>query len=182
MAGKTQLDRIEGAIFGNGREGLIAVTARIEENIAEAKSLAEVATETNRLTAAALAETTEKTAQALSVTAKETADALAKLHAHYNERFDRLDECNDTFKAVLAELSTSITAHEKTEHLADIIKVNPGLVVVTDAMKKPRFFLNVATFGALLFIFLHLVSTYIPNVWDWAMLLLGLPKFVIPTG
>jgi NAD/NADP transhydrogenase alpha subunit len=153
MAAKTQLDRIEGAIFGNGREGLIAVTARIEENIEEARGMAEAS----------------KT-EAQGVRAEQAAG------------FQNVYLSIGALTRTVETLGLSVDAHHKTEHLSDVMKSTPALVVILDWMKNPKFIRDLIIGGVTSFIVLHVVSTYLPNVWDWAMLLLGLPKFVIPIG
>ena len=136
MVAKTQLDRIEGAILGNGREGLLTRTARIEEQL---KTVVDVAKENN---AAAL-----------------EADTRAMEH------IERISTEISSLVVTVATLSVSVTAHHKTEHLSDL-------------MKKKSFWAGII--GA--FVVLHLLSTYVPNAWDWAMIMLGIPKLVIPIG
>ncbi len=151
MAALTQLDRIENAILGNGHEGLLTRTARIEENL----------------------ETASKTAL--------EAQESAKLMAQASEQgFSRVYETIDRLTTNVDSLSKSVEAHHKSEHLTDIIKANPTLTVITEAMKKPNFIRNVLIVIFISFITLHLIATYVPNVWDWIMAWLGLPKLVIP--
>jgi hypothetical protein len=153
MPQKTQLDKIESALFGNGREGLIAVTARIEEKLEDARGLADSANNAAERVGAEQAAGFYKTYQAISDLAK-TVDTLA----------------------------LSVEAHHKTEHLSDITKANPSVSVFIEWVKNPKFFRDLIIVGTLSFVVLHLISTYVPNLWDWVMILLGLPKLIIPTG
>jgi hypothetical protein len=96
MAGKTanaQLDRIEGALIGNGREGLIARTARIEEKLITAANLAQDA----------------KTA---AISAAEKTEVA----------FDRAAQEIGSLAKVVDRLGLSVEAHHNTEHLAALLK------------------------------------------------------------
>lgn len=155
MAGenKSQLTRIEDGLFGNGHEGLLSRTARIEENLeAVSEAIAE----------------TEKSAQETSQVSEAS--------------FKNLYDLMTGISAIVDRLATSVEEHHKTEHLSDIVKANPVLKVITESMKDPHFARNVVIFGVVSFVVLHLVSTYIPNVWDWIMTILGLPHFIVPLG
>jgi len=89
----SQLDRIEGALIGNGREGLLARTARIEEQIKAARELAGDAK-----TAAVEA------AEEARTTSKEAIDAIHKV---------AID---------VTAIGVAVTAHHKQKHLADLLK------------------------------------------------------------
>lgn len=144
-ANKTQLDRIESALIGNGREGLIARTARMEEQLKVAVSAAS--------DAKSEAEKARATAEVLS-------DLLAEKH---NELSSDISSIHNDVKLSLVQLTASVTAHHNSTHLAEV-------------MKKKSFWVTII--GA--YVFLHLIATYVQNAWDWLMLMLGIPKLIIP--
>lgn len=126
-ATQKQLDRIENAIIGNGTEGLLARTARIEERLVSAASEAE--------------------------DAKTTALETAKTASSAIERAE----------VQIMELTSAVKSHVGTDHLSVM-------------MKKKEFWAIIF----ILYVALHLIATYVPNVWDWIMVLLGIPKLLIP--
>ena len=130
----TQLDRIEDAILGNGREGLLDRTARIEEKVI---TIDESATEAKTLA-------TEY--------AKKSGEAVEKVANSVGE-----------LSTTVSRLTDTMVQHIGTDHSSVLIR------------KKAFWMLIVVGF-----ISLHLVSTYVPNVWDALMVFLGLPKLVIP--
>ena len=138
MAASTnkQLDRIEAAILGNGHEGLIARTARIEENLETVAAAANGAKE-----------------------AAERANEKAEISAEDSKAVMRKVELSIT------KLEATVASHISTDHLSVL-------------MKKKEFWAAII----IGFIALHIVSTYIPNLWDWIAVLLGLPKLIVPLG
>jgi hypothetical protein len=60
-------------------------------------------------------------------------------------------------------LGTTVTSHLGTDHLSVLMKKKSFWVLIAVGM-----------------IALHMIATYVPNVWDGAMLLLGLPKLQLP--
>jgi hypothetical protein len=169
MVAKTQLERIEGAIFGNGREGLIAVNARIEENIKAVKEEAENAK--NEAVNAA---------QAAARAAEASKTETEKVRKEQTEGFMHTDQKITILTEKVEKLADSVDAHHKTEHLSDIIKDNPSLKVITEWMKKPNFLISVAVFLMVVYVILHIIATYVPNVWNGIMLLIKLPSLSIP--
>lgn len=145
IAKSNQLDRIEAAIIGDGKEGLLGRTARIEEKLIAVAKSADIAQskadEVARITAAVAEAVTEKTDRTIS----KTEDLLNAL----------------TISVV--KLTASVEEHHKTEHFSDLLK-------------KRSFYLTIF-FG---FIIMHFIATYVPNLWDGAMYLIGVPKLVIP--
>jgi Flp pilus assembly protein TadB len=133
---KDQLDRIEKAIIGNGQEGLLRSSARMEEKIASTSILIEEAKKNSK-------EARDKAEEAVNTTSQLIGE----------------------IKIELVKINGSIEAHHKMLHLAEIVK-------------KKQFWIYIF----LGFVVLHLISTYVPNVWDWIMLLVGLPHLVIPVG
>jgi Cu/Ag efflux pump CusA len=131
-----QLDRIEAAIIGNGHEGLLARTARIEEAL---KAVNSSAVEAN--------EAAEKAAEKAENAATRAADAVNKLALS------------------VTELQSVTKTHLGTDHLS--------------VMMKKKEFWAVIVIG---YIALHVIATYVPNVWDWIAVLLGIPKLVLPIG
>jgi len=141
MEHKEQLDRIEDtvdkagkAIFGNGSEGLIARTARIEERLISAAEN--------------------------SVEAKEISKDLSE---KTDKNLSKLTDNLTSLTQNVIRLTDSVNIHHGTEHLSEL-------------MKKKSFWLLI--FIGL--IAMHMIATYVPNVWDGAMMLLGLPKLVLP--
>ena len=129
-----QLDRIENAIIGNGHEGLLARTARIEEKlVAAAEDRQEIKEKTN--------EALDRTSETLSETTK------------------TLNEITNNF----VKLEAIVKTHIGTDHLSVL-------------MRKKQFWALII-FG---FVVLHLLSTYVPNIWDWLVVIVGLPHLVIP--
>ena len=129
-----QLDRIENAIIGNGHEGLLARTARIEENIESiSKDVGE---------AKEIARNSSKKSEEMCAKTMDAVDSLA---------------------LNLTELKKDVGYHHATEHLATLVK------------KKEFWMIVIATF-----VTLHLISTYVPNAWDWVVRLVGLPSLLIP--
>jgi hypothetical protein len=153
MPPRTQLDKIEGALYGNGREGIIAVVARIEEKLEDTRGLAESAI------------------QAAEKVGTEQADGFLKTYKAINE-----------LTKTVEHLAVSVEAHHKTEHLSDIVKANPTVSVFVDWLKSPKFFRNFIIAGTLSFIALHIIATYFPIIWDWVFIFIGLPKLAIPLG
>ena len=131
-----QLDRIESAILGNGHEGLIARTARIEENL-----------ETVGEAAKGAKEAAERANEKAEISAEDSKAVMHKLELG------------------MTKLESTVINHIGTDHLSVL-------------MKKKQFW-AIVIFG---FISLHLIATYVPNVWDWIVVLLGIPKLVIPIG
>jgi hypothetical protein len=136
MPTKTQLDRIESAIIGNGHEGLLARTARIEEQ----QKVSAIAIEQAKIAADKAAEKAEETA------------------------IKALDSAN-TLSINVTRMNEALITHMGTDHLSVLIK------------KKSFWTLIIVGYIAL-----HIVSTYVPSLWDWWMLFLGIPKLVIPLG
>lgn len=145
MPPKSQLSRIEDGLFGNGHEGLLARTARMEENL---KHIGDDVIDNAKISK-------ENSNNAIQVAQK----ALEKLdeHAVLLSSLDRH----------ITAVKTSVDIHHKTMHLADILK-------------KPKFYITVVSVYFVSFIILHLIATYVPNVWDWLMKLIGLPNLLIP--
>jgi hypothetical protein len=145
MPAKTQLSRIEDGLFGNGHEGLLSRTARMEENI---KHIGD-----DVIVNSALADAANKkaiaTAEAALQKFDEHAILLSKMDGH------------------ITNLTTSVDTHHKSLHLLDVLK-------------KPKFYWSVVTIYLVSFIILHLIATYVPDVWDWLMKLFGLPGLIIP--
>lgn len=136
-----QLDRIESAILGNGHEGLIARTARIEE---QTKSIDE------KVDAAAQA-------------AKEAKLAASDAAVAANEAVTKAAESITDLASVVKQLDFSVQAHHNTDHLSTLIR-------------KKEFWAALVV----IYIILHVVATYVPNVWDGIMTLVGLPKLILP--
>lgn len=124
-----QLDRIENAILGNGKEGLLARTARIEENLDATTCLAKEV--------------------------KESAEKSA----------EKTDEAIGELKMSILKLENTIRTHIGTDHLSEL-------------MKKKEFW-SIIILG---FITLHIIATYLPNLWNLIVMIVGLPKLVIPTS
>lgn len=122
-----QLDRIENAIIGNGREGLLGRTARIEERLNTVDDLVEEA--------------------------KKTAET----------EISELKKLMHQLEINVIELGGALKTHIGTDHLSVL-------------MRKKQFWAVIVV----LFITLHIIATYIPNLWDAIMMLVGLPKLVIP--
>ena len=112
----SQLDRIERAIYGNGREGLQGRAARIEEHI-------EFITENSK-------RNSEGISQLLQAT---------------------------------AALKFSVDTHHAAFHLNAMLP-------------KPKFWMAIC--GA--FVVMHLISTYVPNVFNFVMALRGAPTIKLP--
>ena len=129
-----QLDRIENAIIGNGHEGLLARTARIEEKLIAAAIAAEEAKK-------AALETSEKSEKEIGKMASATRDLAESV----------------------IKLETAVEAHVKMDHLTEMIRKKEFWAVIVVG-----------------FIFLHIVSTYVPSVWDWIMTMVGLPSLSLP--
>ena len=138
MAASTnkQLDRIEAAILGNGHEGLIARTARIEENL-----------ETVAAAANGAKDAAERANEKAEISAEDSKVVLHKVELS------------------VARLEATVVNHISTDHLSTL-------------MKKKEFWAAII----IGFIALHIISTYIPNLWDWIAVLLGLPKLIVPLG
>lgn len=97
----TQLDRIEAAIIGNGREGLLGRTARIEEKLVVQTSIA-----------------TE-------------AKITAELACASADRAARDAEKNISVLAIsINKLTEVVDAHHKKEHFSELIKKKSFLVSV----------------------------------------------------
>src|SRR4030042_4582364 len=138
---KDQVDRIEKALIGNGREGLIAQTARIEEC---QKATAELAKEARNAAGIAAVKASEA--------AEKADDAVTKAANTVN-----------TLALTVNTISNALTAHTGTDHISVL-------------MRKKGFW----TLIVLGFITLHLLATYVPNLWDGLMVLLGIPKLILP--
>jgi hypothetical protein len=93
MTANAQLDRIERAIIGDGREGLLAQTARIEERVKAVASTAENA----KLEA-------EKATEAAQKGFLRTYEAINALTLNVNK------------------LTTSVDTHHKSVHFYDLLK------------------------------------------------------------
>jgi len=63
----------------------------------------------------------------------------------------------------VVELTASVNTHHKTEHFSDLLK-------------KKTFYITIF----LGFIIMYTIATYVPNIWDGTMILLGIPKFILP--
>ncbi len=131
---KSQLDRIEGALIGNGREGLLARTARIEERL-------------------------EATAESTNA-AKDAADLAAR----------KADE------ASMRALNSANALAVNVEKMNDLLVKHVEMAHLASMMKKKSFWVSIF----MGFVILHLVSTYMPNLWDAVMIFLGIPKLIIP--
>lgn len=129
-----QLDRIEAAVLGNGHEGLLARTARIEEKLI--------------------------TSAQLAADAKEAAEIAAR---EARETVVRALDSSNALSLNVVSMNELLKAHLGTDHLSQL-------------MKKKSFWVLIV----IIFITLHLVSTYVPNLWDALMLYMGIPKLVIP--
>ena len=129
-----QLDRIEAAILGNGHEGLIARTARIEEKL-------------------------ETTAEDVI----EAKDAAANAANKAKEAFEKTTEITTKLMTSIIQLEESVKTHHASEHLSTLVK-------------KKQFW-TVIIVG---YIVLHILATYVPNVWDWLVVLVGVPRLSLP--
>lgn len=130
----TQLDRIENAIVGNGQEGLLARTARIEERLNTVDELAEE-------------------------TKKANEDAVEKVEDDIKNAMHLINQLTIN----VTKLEGALATHVGTDHLSVL-------------MKKKQFWALII----IGFISLHLIATYVPNVWDWIMILIGVPKLIVP--
>jgi len=133
-----QLERIENAIIGNGREGLLDRTARIEENLKTTQEQVE-------------------DAKLAAIRAEEKTDtAIAKVLENVS-----------TLAVNMVTMTNTLTTHLGTDHLSVL-------------MKKKHFWVLLVS-G---FILLHIISEYVPGLWDAGMMFLGLPKLIIsiPSG
>ena len=138
---KDQLDRIEKALIGNGREGLIAQTARIEES---QKATTELAREARN---------------AASIAAVKASDAAEKA----DDAVEKAANVVTQLSYIVTTVNADLMRHVGTDHISVLIK-------------KKGFW----TLIVLGFITLHLLATYVPNLWDGLMILLGIPKLVLP--
>ncbi len=121
-----QLDRIENAILGNGREGLLARTARIEEKLEATIKLAE--------------ETKDESGATII----------------------RIEESIEKVTGLVNELTSSVKSHHETIHLSNLLKKKEFWVIV---------FVG--------YIALHMISTYVPSLWNLIAASLGLTKLTI---
>lgn len=64
----------------------------------------------------------------------------------------------------------------KVDDLAKEVKAHTDSIHLAKLLKDRKFW--AAIVGG--YIVLHLIATYIPNFWDWIMLLVGLPKWMVP--
>jgi hypothetical protein len=136
-----QLDRIESAIIGNGHEGLLARTARIEERTTSI----------------------DEKVDSVELLAKEAKIAAETTAKEANEAVSKAAKSVSDLATVVAQLDNAVVQHHNTEHLSKLVK------------KKE--------FWAILFVAyigLHVLATYVPNIWDWLAVLLGVPKLVLP--
>jgi hypothetical protein len=134
LSSNEQLDRIEKAILGNGREGLIARTARIEEKLEVAREAREE-----------IIKTTETTTSANRKAIKDVSDKVTEVSIN------------------VIKLEEAVKAHINTDHLSVM-------------MKKKSFWM--ALF--LMLIAVNLMALYVPNLWDFIMRILGIPKLIVP--
>jgi len=129
-----QLDRIEAAIIGNGQEGLLARTARIEEKLKTAADLAEGA----------------------KVAAEEAAEKA-------DTAVTRAANAVNLLTQTVTKLEGMLSSHIGTDHLSVL-------------MRKKSFW----TLIIIGYVSLHLIATYVPNLWDTIVIFLGIPKLVLP--
>ena len=115
-------------------------------------------------------------------------EGLLARTARIETRLDRLSQ--DTCEAKDAAKSASNKSdelcskaidavHELTVNLTklkDQLETHVGTDHLSVLMKKKEFW----TLIILGFISLHLLVTYLPNVWDWVMVVVGLPRLIIP--
>lgn len=136
-----QLDRIESAILGNGHEGLLARTARIEEQTKAIDEKVDLAADAAREAKIAANDAAVSANEAVIKAAKSISDLAV----------------------VVGKLDVSVQAHHNTDHLSTLIR-------------KKEFWAALVV----IYIILHVVATYVPNVWDGIMTLVGLPKLILP--
>jgi hypothetical protein len=101
MAQKTQLDRLESAIIGNGREGLIAQVARIDERSENIEKMS------NRAIGAA------------EDVAKASEEGFIKTYQVINELTINVNK-----------IASSVEAHHKTEHFSELLKKRSFYIIV----------------------------------------------------
>jgi seryl-tRNA synthetase len=151
-----QLDRIEDAIIGNGHEGLLARTARIEEKLTSiVKAQDDAAEEREEIKITALA-----TASAVAVKAEETAEALSK---KVEEEIKNSSNLINDLTMSLMKLGNLLEAHLKTDHLSEMIKKKSFWIVVIVILMA-----------------MNVIALYVPNIWDFIVKMLGIPKLTIP--
>jgi hypothetical protein len=129
-----KLERIEAAILGNGHEGLMVRTARIEEKVT---SIADKADEASKN----------------AILAADKAQVAG----------DKAEELVSRLAIEVTEIGDALKSHLGTDHLSSLMRQKGFWVLIV-----------------LGFISLHLIATYVPNMWDFAMGLLGIPKLIIP--